>query len=108
MSEPETAAESERRHMRELLNVQREALIGRLDGLSETQARSTPTASSLSLLALVKHSAIWEGRWFHAIVAGGQLPDRWPDTAHSATPDGEDPTFALGAGDTIESVIAEY
>jgi hypothetical protein len=36
----------------------REALLRKIEGLSDADARKTPTVSSLSLLALVKHSAI--------------------------------------------------
>ena len=44
--------------------MQREALIEKLQGLSDDDTRRAPTVSSLSLLSLIKHSAIWERRWF--------------------------------------------
>ena len=76
----------------------------KLDGLSEVQARSTPTASSLSLLSIVKHSAIWERRWFQVIVAGRTFPGEWPETR----PRDPDATFRLDDHDTIDSVLTEY
>jgi Protein of unknown function (DUF664) len=107
MSTVERSCGSERTTLRTFLDYQRDALIDKLDGLSEQQAAMAPTASSLSLLSLVKHSAIWERRWFQVIVAGRQFPGEWPtvsDAEHGHT----DPTFQLCSGDTIESVVDDY
>src|SRR3954467_11116962 len=71
-------SDAERAALREFLDYQRDALIGKLDGLTDEQARLTPTASSLSLLSLVKHSAIWERRWFQIIVAAVSFPMSGP------------------------------
>jgi len=72
--------------------------------LSEDEARRTATASSLSLLALVKHSAHWERMWFQVLAAG-----RWnaDDLAELESEDG-DRSLRLADQDTIESVLAEY
>ncbi len=64
----------------------------------------TPTASSLSLLSLVKHSAIWERRWFQIIVAGRSFPGEWPELLSEH----KDSTFALTDADTVETVVADY
>lgn len=74
-----------------------------LDGVSEADARVTPTASSLSLLSLVKHAATWERRWFQIVYAGRSLPDPWPGTR-----DPQDGTFHLDDEDTIVSVVDDY
>ena len=103
----EREAGTERATLREFLDHQREALIGRLAGLSEEHARMTPTASSLSLLSLIKHSAIWERRWFQIIVAGRSFPGEWPEVRHAES-EIVDPTFLLADEDTIEAVIADY
>ena len=79
MSGSEGAPGTERATLCEFLDYQREALIGKVDGLTGEQARMTPTASALSLLSLIKHSAIWERRWFQIIVAGRSFPDEWPE-----------------------------
>lgn len=89
---------SERATLVEFLDYQREALIRRLEGLTEHQARLTPTASSLSLLSLIRHSAIWERRWFQIIVAGRSFPGEWSD----------DDTFQLTDADNIDTVVADY
>jgi hypothetical protein len=102
VSSTEVSPASERAGLCEFLDLQRESLIGKLDGLSDDQARATPTVSSLSLLSLVKHSAFWERCWFQVILAGRALPATLPES------EDEDPTFRLADEDTIESVVADY
>lgn len=102
---PESEADAtEREILLEFLDCQREALIGKLEGLSDEDARRTPTASSLSLLSLVKHSAIWERRWFQVVVAGRTFPGEWPEVRGEAPDD----TFQLSNEDTVGGVIAYY
>jgi hypothetical protein len=115
VSVAEASPESERAGLSEFLGYKREALIGTLQGLSDEQARLTPTASSLSLLSLVKHSAIWERRWFQVIVAGRRFPGEWPemrsddgDRDRDRDRDREDATFRLDDEDTVETVVADY
>jgi hypothetical protein len=103
MSGVEGASGAERATLCEFLDYQREALIGRIQGLTDEQSRMTPTASSLSLLSLIKHSAIWERRWFQVVAAGRSFPGEWP-----AVPDGESATFLLSEDDTVETVVADY
>lgn len=88
----------------EVLDYKREALINRVQGISDAQARLTPTASSLSLLSLVKHSAIWERRWFQVIVAGRRFPSEWPEIRSKD----DDATFRLNDEDTVAAVVADY
>jgi len=87
------------------LDQQREALVRKIDGLSEADARSAPTASSLSLLGLIKHSALWERRWFQVIFAGRRFPGEWPEPGLPET-DVED--FRVDERDTIEHWVAYY
>jgi hypothetical protein len=53
---------------------------------------------------VLKHSAVWEGRWFQGVVAGGPLPDGWPEQ-ESPIPD-ED--FLVDDGDTVKEWVARY
>ena len=94
---------TERDALCSFLDQARDALIRKIDGLSDKDARHAATVSSLSLLSLLKHSAIWERRWFQIIFAGRSFPDEWP-----AVNEDEDATFALSDEDTIESVLAYY
>lgn len=86
------------------LDWQREALIKKVDGISDVQARMRPTASALSLLSIVKHSATWERRWFQVIVAGRSCPGEWPEVEDAD----DEATFRLDETDSIETVVAEY
>ena len=104
MSASDVEPQTERAVLLEFLGYKREALIDRIQGLSEEQARMTPTASSLSLLSLVKHSAIWERRWFQVIVAGRTFRGEWPESRS----DMDDSTFQLADEDTVETVVAHY
>jgi hypothetical protein len=44
------------------LDAQRTGLIRKVEGVSDELARQAPTASSLSLLGLIKHATAWEQR----------------------------------------------
>jgi hypothetical protein len=95
----------EREALAGFLDWQRNALIRKARGVSDADARSAPTASSLSLLGLLKHSTVWEARWFQGVVAGRPLADGWPDAAHDVH-DGSD--FLVGDEDTVEQWVARY
>ena len=86
------------------LDAQRIGLIRKVEGVSDELARRTPTASSLSLLGLMKHVATWEQRWFQVIMAGRQVPDRWPEV----TPDPHDAELVVRDCDTVAHWIAVY
>jgi uncharacterized damage-inducible protein DinB len=94
---------SERDALNGFLDLQREALIRKLEGLSDADARQAVTVSSLSLLALVKHSAIWEQRWFQVILAGRADPGGWPEVR-----DHTDPDLRVGDDDTVAHWVARY
>ncbi len=100
----ECRPDSERDALAAFLDMQRSALIRKVQDVSEADARRVPTDSSLSLLSLLKHSAIWEARWFQGIVAGQPLADGWPEQ-ESEVPDND---FLLGAGDTLAQWVSGY
>jgi hypothetical protein len=100
----EFSTSNERDALAGFLDRQRNALVRKVRGVSDADARRAPTASSLSLLGLLKHSTVWESRWFEGVVAGRPLPDGWPEH-ESPIPD-ED--FLVGDGDTVEQWVARY
>jgi hypothetical protein len=104
VSSPGVSPATERAGLRRFLDTGREALISKLAGLSEEDARRAATASSLSLLSLVKHSAYWERMWFQGIVEGRVTPE---EVVEIESGDG-DQSFVLVEQDTIESVVAQY
>ena len=82
------------------LDEQRAALLRKLDGLSDEQATSHPTASEFCLLTIVKHEAFTERRWFLLEVAGRDVPGLWPPP--------DDREMRIEDGDTVASVRALY
>ncbi len=95
---------SEHGALENFLDAQRIGLIRKVEGVSDERARQAPTASSLSLLGLIKHAATWEQRWFQVIMAGRQSPDGWPEVM--AEP--HDAELIVGDSDTVAHWIAVY
>ncbi|RBM11150.1 hypothetical protein DI005_34350 [Prauserella sp. PE36] len=83
---------------------EREALLGYLAqqryvlclaayGLTDEQARATPTVSALSIGGLIKHVAATERGWLGTVL--GHVPDGGAD-------------FGMAPGETLADVITEY
>lgn len=79
----------------------RDSLRSTVRGLTDEQARSRPSASELSLLALLRHASRTERRWVVAGLAGRPLPGLWPIT------DWEN-EFVLSEEDTISRWLEDY
>jgi hypothetical protein len=82
----------------------REALVWKLDGLSEADVRRPLVASGTNLLGLVKHLALSESRYFGEVF-GRPFPEpmpRWDDLAAR----GLDKRAA--EGETREEIVARY
>jgi len=79
-------------YLHDELRFTRQALIWKLDGLSEYDIRRPLTATGTNLLGLVKHLATWEARYLGEIF-GRPFPEplpRWQDADGSdlwVTPD---------------------
>ena len=98
------APASEREALGDFLDAQRIGLIRKVEGITDELARQAPTASSLSLLGLLKHSATWEQRWFQVVVAGRQSPDGWPE----AVPESDEADLVVDERDTVGHWIQVY
>ena len=96
--------QSEREALEMFLDAQRTGLIRKVEGVSDELGRQAPTASSLSLIGLVKHAATWEQRWFQLAVAGQPLPDGWPEIL----PEPRDADLLVSETDTVAESIALY
>jgi Protein of unknown function (DUF664) len=82
----------------------REALVWKLDGLSEYDIRRPLTSTGTNLLGLVKHSATWEARYFGEVF-GRPFPEplpRWDDEAEAGT------DLWVTAEETREQIIGFY
>lgn len=68
-------------HLHDHLRWVREALVWKLEGLSEYEVRRPLTRTGTNLLGLVKHCATWDSRYFGEVFGRPfpeQLP-RWDD-----------------------------
>jgi uncharacterized damage-inducible protein DinB len=104
------AATGERADILETLRTHRYFLRHTVNGLTEEQARLTPTASALCLGGLVKHVAATEKQWVRFIELGTEamaMPDgEWnPDSELAQQWANE---FRLLPDETVTDVLAEY
>ena len=81
------------------LAQQRDGLRFAVHGLTDEQARSTPTASTLSLGGLIKHAARTERYWIVEILAQRPLPELRDQDFYEAG-------FRLEEGETVADVLA--
>jgi uncharacterized damage-inducible protein DinB len=84
-------AGGERDLLRAYLDFHRETLALKCAGLTDDDLRRRPTASSLSLLGLVRHLAEVERSWFRRVLDGQDIPLVWsPDGDFQAAYDAAD------------------
>jgi uncharacterized damage-inducible protein DinB len=95
---------AEREALTAFLDKQRDALVRKIEGLTDDDARLTPTASSMSLMGMLKHCALWERRWFQVIFAGRSFPGEWPEV----TSKGNKADFEVGPDDTVLYWLTYY
>jgi uncharacterized damage-inducible protein DinB len=83
------------------LDWYRDAILRKLDGMSEEELRSSRLPSGWTPLALLKHLAGVERRWFRWGFAAEQVDDPWPDS-------GPDDRWHVAAGEATEDVKALF
>jgi hypothetical protein len=86
------------------LRLIREALVWKLDGLSEHDIRRPLTSTGTNILGLVKHSATWEARYF-GDVFGRPFPEPLPPWDDESA-DGTD--FWATEDESREDVVGLY
>ncbi len=91
----------EREMLEGFLDYHREALTGKLRGLSEEDARRRLVPSLTTLLGLVSHAAAVERNWFQHYLAGT------PREEISGNARGDEPSWDAGDGRAVSDVIAE-
>jgi hypothetical protein len=97
------APPSEREGLSDFLDRQRDTLVRKIEGVTDQDARTAPTVSSLSLLGILKHCALWERRWFQVIFAGRSFPGDWPETRSPLRED-----FNVSGDDTVQHWLGFY
>ncbi len=102
MTDPTTDLDPERVALLEELAQQRWFLLHTVEGLTDEQARLTPTASELCLGGIVKHVALTERGWTdfveHGAMPGGDEADLEARARE----------FRLLDDETLEGVLALY
>ena len=93
----------ERADILETLRAHRGFLRQAVDGLTDEQARQSPTVSALCLGGLVKHVARIEDSWVRFIVEGPakERPDEAAYEAHAAS-------FRMEPDETLAGLLAAY
>jgi hypothetical protein len=97
----------ERASLLEYLRYQHQAFIVTSYGLTDEQARSAPTVSSLTIGGLIKHVATMEYAWTQQIVATpDQLPnDPWSLEGMMVTWEHREGQFVMRDDDTLEGLL---
>ena len=80
------------------IEQQRDGIRNAAYGLTDAQARLTPSASSLSVGGLVKHAIDMEKGWIDMVL----------QREREASPSHYEDNFRLGADETLASVLAGY
>ena len=96
------AVAAERETLEGFLEYHRRVLGGKLRGLSEEDARRRLVPSLTTPLGLVSHAAAVERNWFQHYLAGT------PREEIGGNARGDDPSWEVGPGATIDGVIAEF
>ncbi len=103
---------AERAELLDALSMHRELLLGTVAGLTDDQARLTPTASELSLGGLVKHVTATEVEWQRFTVDGPAEDHVDWENVDWANPPPEvlarQAEFTLLEHETLEGVVAEH
>lgn len=96
-----TPTPGERAPLESMVENQRAAIAGLLDGLDEVEARAGLVPSLTTPLGLVKHATFVERVWFHSRVAG--VP-----RAELGIPDTVDESFVVEPDDTVAATRQAY
>ncbi|MGA8255709.1 MAG: DinB family protein [Nocardioides sp.] len=91
----------ERTLLEAMVDLQRSQVADLLNDLDEDAARARLVPSLTTPLGLVKHATFVEQVWFHARVAG-------TSRAELGIPGTVEESFALGPGDTVDSLRSDY
>ncbi|HEY6709024.1 MAG TPA: DinB family protein [Actinomycetota bacterium] len=99
------ASASERAVLETFLDLYRDAIVGKVGGVSEEDARRRLVGSATTLGGIVKHLRWVELEWFQRVLAGRSAEDLPPVPGAGTDPDAE---FHLEPGDTVERLLADY
>lgn len=87
------------------LDMEREHVLGTIEGLSEEQLRRPVLPSGWNCLGMVKHLALADERYWFRCVVGGESFDTVPNDTDTSGPNAE---WQLEPGESAEDVFAFY
>ena len=93
---------SERQVLEAFLDLHRQVLVSKVDGISENEARSRRVPSKTTLAGLIKHMTGVERGWFQEVLAGRKPEDIGPNVG------GGDESWDLAESETVSSLVKEY
>ena len=99
-----TITDLERHDLMNALREHRSLLLRTVSGLSDAQARLTPTASQLCLGGIIKHVALVEEGWVRFIKEGPKAQGPVDEAAYEAHAAG----FRMADDETLADLIARY
>jgi len=99
------ASADERTVLEAFVEFHRDAVVRKLRGVSEEDARRRLVGSATTLGGIVKHLRWVELNWFQRVLAGRPDADLPTPPWTDEDPDAD---FRLEPGETVEQVIAEY
>jgi hypothetical protein len=99
-----TRTSRERTDLQEALTVHRAFLRQTVLGLTDDQARLTPTASALCLGGIIKHVTLMEEGWVRFIQAGPEAMGPTDDATYEAHAAG----FLMLEGETLTGLLGRY
>jgi hypothetical protein len=97
---------SEKALLRAHLQLNRDALLWKLEGLGETELRRPMTGTGTNLLGLVKHLTGVEGAYFCDAFGRPRPPLSWEDDEDAAM--GEFSDMYAKPDETAEAIVASY
>ena len=100
-SQPESTG-SERPVLEAFLDFHRQALVSKVDGISENEARHRRVPSKTTLAGLIKHIIGVERGWFQEVLAGRKPEDIGPNVG------GGDESWGVAENETVSSLVTEY
>ena len=101
------AARDEREALHGFLDYQQNAFLAVSFGLTDEQARSRSTVSSLSIGALIKHATGVQDWWMQMVAAAPDERPEDPRPFEVQIKDYED-QFVMGADETLASILAAF
>jgi hypothetical protein len=97
----------ERNALREFLAYHQSAYFAVSYGLTDEQARSTPSVSALSIGGLVKHATAMQANWMARVAAAPALPPKDPRPFEEIAKEFGD-QHVMGPDETLAGLLAAF